>query len=92
MWTQQYNFLDSSTKKMKVADTVAFTISIEFEDISDKFSKRSEQFKKMEIKKENENLQKGFDIYNNLENPVSKNRYRVIQILVLVMNLVNLSF
>lgn len=78
MWTQQYNFLDSSTKKMKVADTVAFTISIEFEDISDKFSKRSEQFKKMEIKRENENLQKGFDIYNNLENPVSKNRYRVI--------------
>jgi len=78
MWTQQYNFLDSSTKKMKVSDTVAFTISIEFEDISDKFSKRSEQFRKMEIKRENEGLQSSFGIRNNLENPVKKNNYRVV--------------
>ena len=77
MWTQQYNFLDSTTKKMKVADTVAFTISIEFEDIANKFPKKSEQFKKKEIKKKNEDLQREHNISNILENPVEKNQYRV---------------
>jgi flagellin-specific chaperone FliS len=62
---------------MKVADTVAFTISIEFEDIANKFPKLSEQFKKKEIKKKNEDLQKEYNITNNLENPVEKNQYRV---------------
>jgi len=78
MWTQQYNFLDSSTRKMNVADTVAFTISIEFEDVANKFTKQSLQFQKKEKKKINESWQKSLGIYNDLENPVSKNYYRLI--------------
>ena len=78
MWTQQYNFLDSSTKKMNVADTVAFTISIEFEDVANKFTKQSLQFQKKEMKMMNESLQKCWGMYNDLENPVSKNYYRLI--------------
>jgi hypothetical protein len=54
MWTQQYNFLDSSTKKMNVSETVAFTISMEFVDISDNYSNNSDQYNQKEIKKQNE--------------------------------------
>ena len=78
MWTQQYNFLDSTTKKMKVADTVAFTISVEFEDISNKFTKQSLQFQKKEMKMMDESLLRSAGVYNDLENPVQKNQYRLI--------------
>jgi hypothetical protein len=63
---------------MNVADTVAFTISFEFEDISNKFPKKSEQFRKKEIKKKNEDLQRELHISSNLENPVEKNQNRII--------------
>jgi hypothetical protein len=63
---------------MNVADTVAFTISIEFEDVANKFTKQSLQFQKKEKKKINESWQKSLGIYNDLENPVSKNYYRLI--------------
>ena len=78
MWTQQYNFLDSTTKKMKIADTVAFTISVEFEDISNKFTKQSLQFQKKEMKMMDESLLRSAGVYNDLENPVQKNQYRLI--------------
>ena len=77
MWTQQYNFLDSSTKKMKVADTVAFSIDIEFVDIFDNFSKHSDQYKKRELVNRNKAWQEDHHISNRLDNPVLKNRYRL---------------
>ena len=77
MWTQQYNFLDSSTKKMKVADTVAFSIDIEFVDIFDNFSKHSDQYKKRELVNRNKAWQEDHHISNRLDNPVFKNRYRL---------------
>lgn len=76
--TQQYNFLDSTTKKTKIADTVAFTISVEFADIWDYKPKQSKQYKTLEAKKRNETLQTAYHISNDLENPVEKNRYRLI--------------
>jgi hypothetical protein len=36
MWTQQYNFLDSTTKMMDVADTFSFTISASKKDVAQK--------------------------------------------------------
>lgn len=79
IWTQQNNFLDSSTKKMKVVDSIAFSLWIEFVDISWKSSeKHSDQFKEKEINKENATMQELFHISNNLENPVLKNNNRLI--------------
>jgi hypothetical protein len=76
--TQQYNFLDSTTKKAKISNTVAFTISVEFADIWDYKPKQSKQYKTLEAKKRNETLQAAYHISNDLENPVEKNRYRLI--------------
>ena len=78
VWTQQYNFLDSSTKKMNIADTFAFTISIEFVDIGDKAPKHSEQYQRKQAKNENRSWQMLYYVANPL-NTNLKNRYRVMQ-------------
>lgn len=75
IWTQEYNFLDSSTKKMNMADTVAFSIDIEFVDIAGMFANHSEQYLKKEIKNANKSWQKDYHISNNLEDPLFKNNY-----------------
>ena len=77
-WTQQYEFLDSSTKQMNVADTLAFTIDIEFVDLADKMPQRSEQFKKKELEKFNTQATQAYGIANPLNNPVTKNSYLVV--------------
>ena len=73
IWTQEYNFLDSSTKKMNISDTVAFSIDIEFVDIADKYSNQSEQYLKKQMKNSNMAWQKAYFISHDLEDPVSKN-------------------
>ena len=78
IWTQQYNFLDSTTKKMKVVDSVAFSIDIEFVDITNKEPKHSEQYQKKEIAISNKEWQTTYRISNDLENPVLKNTYRLV--------------
>jgi len=78
MWTQQYNFLDSSTKKMNVSETVAFTISMEFVDISDNYSNNSDQYNQKEIKKQNKSWMHNYRISNDLNNPVSKNYFALL--------------
>ena len=78
IWTQQYNFLDSTTKKTKVADTVAFTINVEFANIWDYKPKESTQYKTKKVVDRNETLQALYHISNDLENPVQKNQYRII--------------
>jgi hypothetical protein len=35
MWTQQHNYLDSSTKKMKAQDTFSFTIAANKKKVSE---------------------------------------------------------
>ncbi len=77
-WTQQYEFLDSSTKQMNVADTLAFTIDIEFVDIADKMPQRSEQFEKKRLKNFNNQATSVYGISNPLNNPVTKNSYAVV--------------
>ncbi len=77
-WTQEYEFLDSSTKQMNVADTLAFTIDIEFVDLADKMPQRSEQFKKKEAEKFNNQATQTYGIANPLNNPVTKNSYMVV--------------
>ena len=78
MWTQQHNFLDASTKKMDVAKTVAFTISMEFVDVTGKPRKESKQSQEKDIKDINKELQREYKMKNDLDNPVSKNRYRMV--------------
>lgn len=77
-WTQEYEFLDSSTKQMNVADTLAFTIDIEFVDLADKMPQRSEQFNKKEMEKFNNQATEVYGIANPLNNPVTKNSYMVV--------------
>lgn len=78
MWVPQHNFLDSTTKKMNFSKALTFTISIEYIDITEKKSKESEEFKKIELEKQNqENLQK-LKISNPLEDATSKNRFMIV--------------
>lgn len=76
--TQQYNFLDSTTKKTKISNTVAFTINVELANIRDYKPKQSTQYKTKKATDRNETLQATYHISNDLENPVQKNRYILI--------------
>jgi hypothetical protein len=63
---------------MKVVDSVAFSIDIEFVDITNKEPKHSEQYQKKEIAISNKEWQTTYRISNDLENPVLKNTYRLV--------------
>ena len=76
--TQQNNFLDSTTKNIKIKDTVSFTMSVEWVDISKKFSTQSDQYKGKMMKSNNDILQQEYGISNSLSNNVLKNRYRLV--------------
>ena len=58
-----------------MADTVAFSIDIEFVDIAGRFANHSEQYLKKEITNANKSWQKDYHISNNLEDPLFKNNY-----------------
>jgi hypothetical protein len=78
MHTQQYNFLDSSTKKMNIPKTIAFSIDIEFVDMSDNEPKHSQQYEEKKAESRNKTWQRSYHIANDLDNPVLKNKYRII--------------
>ena len=80
LWTrtQQSNFLDSSTKNMKLVDTVAFSISVENVDIFKNFDKISEQSKKKALRRDNQVWQATYNISSSLNNPSRKNQYRIV--------------
>lgn len=78
-WTQQYEFLDSSTKQMNFADSFAFTIDVEFVNIANKMSKHSDQFEDKELKNDNDAAQIANGISNSTNNPSTKNAYRIIK-------------
>ncbi len=78
IWTQQYNFLDSSTKMMKVADTFAFSIDIEFVDIADQLPNYSTHYRTFVAERENNKSLQNYGISNPINNPGTKNRFRVI--------------
>ena len=48
-WTQQYEFLDSSTKKINIANTFAFSIDVDFVDITNKGMTHSNQYWKKDL-------------------------------------------
>ena len=76
--TQQNEFLDSSTKQMNLADTFAFTINVEFVDISNRFTSPSQLHKETEIKSDNQQQQMYYWISNPLNIPEKKNTYAII--------------
>ena len=78
IWTQQYNFLDSTTKKTKVADTFAFSIWVEWVDIASRLPNYSTHYMEYLAEKENKKLQEMYNVSNPLDNPVSKNYYRMM--------------
>ena len=63
---------------MNMADTVAFSIDIEYVDIAGRFANHSEQYLKKEIKNANESWQRNHHISNNLEDPLFKNYYVIM--------------
>lgn len=78
MWTQQYNFLDSTTKKINIAKTFAFTIDVEWVDIAENLTNYSEHYRKFITKKNNKLWQQYNNISNSLEDPTLKNNYRLV--------------
>jgi len=77
-WTQQYEFLDSSTKKMDIADTLAFSIDIEFVDVTTKTSSHSEQYQKKRLENFNKEALYVNGIERPLDDPLVKNGYRAV--------------
>ena len=78
IWTPQYNFLDSTTKEIKIADSLSFTVDVEWVDITEKLSNQSTQYKKRVMKVNNKDLQSEYNISNSLDNNVLKNHYRLV--------------
>ena len=76
-WTQQYEFLDSSTKQMNMANTFAFSIDVEFVDISNNMSVQSEQYKKIEQENQDKKAWLEYWILNPLTDAKKKNTYCV---------------
>jgi len=78
IWTQQHNFLDSTTKDIKIKDMISFTINVEWENVANKLSKHSKQYSDKVIKSDNKILQYEYNISNPLDNNVLKNHYRLV--------------
>lgn len=78
IWTEQHNFLDSSTKKMNFGKMITFTLNVDFVDLGSKLFKSSVQFLKRKIQEKNENKKQIYWISNPLNNPVSKNKFRIV--------------
>lgn len=77
-WTQQYEFLDSSTKRIKFADAFAFSIDVEFVNIGNRRAKRSSQYEEKEKKTDNKNAQEEFNVENSLNTTEGRNYFRII--------------
>lgn len=77
-WTQQYEFLDSSTKKINIADTLAFSIDVEFVDVTNKGSMHSDQYWKKILENFNKEALLVYGISNPLDDLSVRNVYRVV--------------
>ncbi len=77
-WTQQYEFLDSSTKKINIADTLAFSIDVDFVDITNKAATHSNQYEDKKLENFNEEALLVYGVSNPLNVPSAKNVYRVV--------------
>ncbi len=77
-WTQQYEFLDSSTKKINIADTLAFSIDVEFVDVMNKTSKHSDQYWKKILENFNKEALMVYGISNPLDDSLARNVYRIV--------------
>jgi hypothetical protein len=64
---------------MNIATTVAFTIDVEYKDISnDDEKKKSEQYKKREAEKQNQISKVDHNVSQPLNNPATKNKNMAI--------------
>lgn len=77
-WTQQKWFLSASTNQMKMGDSLSFTIDVEFVDISTNEKKSSDQYTERKMESDNEVMQTTYNISNPLDNPATKNTYRMM--------------
>lgn len=78
IWTKQSNFLDSSTKKMKIGKVISFSIDIQGISVWEKRSESSKQYEEKVLKRENESLQSLYNISNSLNDPSRKNQFRMV--------------
>ena len=78
MWTQQYNFLDSSTKMMDVADTFSFTVAADKKKIGEKIWKPTDEYLMRVMNTKDDNRLVANHVANPLDNPATKNRYLLV--------------
>ena len=78
MWTQQYNFLDSSTKKMDVQDTFSFTIAANKKKVSEQVWEPTDEYKQRTMKTKDDNWLVVNHVANPLDNPATRNYYRLV--------------
>lgn len=78
MWTQQYNFLDSSTKMMDIRDTASFTISADKKNLGQKVWEPTDEYMKRYMKNKNDNWLSVNHVANPLDNPSTRNYYRLV--------------
>jgi hypothetical protein len=63
---------------MKIADSFAFTIDIEFVDLAGKMPTKSDQYKEKKLEEDNKSWQTNNHVKNPLNNPVTRNSYRIV--------------
>lgn len=78
IWTQQYNFLDSTTKMMDVADTFSFTIWADQKKITKQPWESSEEYKQRMMKMKNNNWMEVTHVSNPISNPATRNYYLLV--------------
>ena len=78
MWTQQYNYLDSSTKKTDIADTFSFTIAADSEKVSEQVWEPTEEYTERTMKTRDNNWLVANHVANPLDNPATKNYFCLV--------------
>ena len=78
MWTQQYNFLDSSTKMMDIRDTASFTMSADKKSLGQKVWEPTDEYMKRYMKNKDNNWLMVNHVANPLDNPSTRNYYRLV--------------
>ncbi len=77
-WTQQYNFLDSTTKLMDVADTFSFTVSANKRKISEKVWEPNDEYLIRTFETTDNNWLVVNHVANPLDNPATRNYYLLV--------------
>lgn len=76
--TQQYNFLDSTTKMMDVADTFSFTVAASKKKVSEQVWEPTNQYLQRTMKTRDDNWLVVNHVANPLDNPATRNEYRLV--------------